>query len=84
MELIPNNGKSIIGNKATTARGTASEIHQQIISRATDNTWFTLGKREKGLHSKNIINTTNPMIIAICFLLFLIYIFICKRVNVFV
>jgi len=49
MDAIPNNGKTTIGTSATTANGAASNTHQVIIAKATDNTVTHLGANKKGL-----------------------------------
>ena len=57
-----------MGNNATTAKGSASKIHQLIISDAMAKTILALGKRANGFIKKKKRNNKTPVANAICFL----------------
>ena len=68
MGLISKSGNKMIGNNATTARGSASKIHQLIINDAMAKTILALGKSARGFIKKKKRNNRTPVIKAICFL----------------
>ena len=70
IDEILNTGNKMMGNKATTGNGNASNTHQLIINTAIDKTKLGFVAREKGFTSKKIKNSTIPVPKASSFLLY--------------
>ena len=70
IDEILNTGNKMIGNKATTANGNASNTHQLIINTAIDKTRLGFVASEKGFTITNTKNNRTPVIKAISFLLY--------------
>jgi len=58
---IPNNGKKSNGNNATTGIGTDSDIHQDIMSTAIENTLHWPASNSNGLVQNNKMDNIGPI-----------------------
>ena len=70
IDEILNTGNKMMGNKATTANGNASNTHQLIINTAIDKTRLGFVASVKGFTITNTKNNRTPVIKAISFLLY--------------
>ena len=70
IDEILNTGNKMMGSKATTANGNASNTHQLIIKTAIDKTRLGFVASENGFTKTNTKNNRTPVIKASSFLLY--------------